>query len=540
MPENANGKQKKDRPGENEISHWADRMAEAIVRRNPYKNVYTLASGITPSGTVHIGNFREIITTELVVRALRRKGYQVRFIYSWDDYDVFRKVPANMPKREILELYLRFPITDVPDTTGSNCSSYARRNELEIEDDLPAVGIRPEYIYQADRYKRSYYAKDIRFALQNKGRIIEILNKYREQPLDDSWWPISVFSSFSKKDTTTIVSYDGDWRITYRDDDTGEEETVDLRSTSLVKLNWRIDWPMRWAKEDVDFEPAGKDHHSSGGSFDTSKEIVEIFGKHAPLSLQYDFISIKGHGGKISSSSGDVVSLGDVLEIYTPEVTRYMFAKARPNTEFAISFDTDVFKIYEDYDNTEKIAFGITEASADKVAKERRIYELSQPGEIPQTPPLHVPFRHLCNLLLIHSCKVDEVLSLYPEADSSQLHRLRKKAICAVNWLRKYASEDYTWNLQSPDSPRPNLDRRENRAVMLIGKLGSEIDALSEQDLANRLYDIAEGLEVEPKALFSAAYTVLINRQKGPRLAAFLKCLGGERAAAILLRGASE
>ena len=73
-------------------AHWADQMAERIIREKGDKECYTCASGITPSGTVHIGNFREIITVDLVVRALRERGKRVRFIYSWDDYDVFRNV----------------------------------------------------------------------------------------------------------------------------------------------------------------------------------------------------------------------------------------------------------------------------------------------------------------------------------------------------------------------------------------------------------------------------------------------------------------
>ena len=107
--------------------HWADQYAQKIIRERGDLDVYTCASGITPSGTVHIGNFREIISVDLVVRALRRFGKNVRFIYSWDDYDVFRKVPENMEKKEELEKYLRFPITMVPDTSG-NETSYARHH----------------------------------------------------------------------------------------------------------------------------------------------------------------------------------------------------------------------------------------------------------------------------------------------------------------------------------------------------------------------------------------------------------------------------
>ena len=115
------------------IFHWADRTADQIIRERGDLDLYTCASGITPSGTVHIGNFREIISVDLVVRALRDRGKKVRFIYSWDDYDVFRKVPLNMPNQDILEKHLRYPITLVPDTTGRD-SSYARHHDGRRED----------------------------------------------------------------------------------------------------------------------------------------------------------------------------------------------------------------------------------------------------------------------------------------------------------------------------------------------------------------------------------------------------------------------
>src|SRR3990167_9576793 len=108
--------------------HWTDVTAEKIIREKGDKESYTVASGITPSGVVHIGNFREIITVDLVKRALEKRGKKVRFIYSWDNYDVFRKVPKNMPKQDVLVKFLRFPIVDTPDTFGCH-ESYARHHE---------------------------------------------------------------------------------------------------------------------------------------------------------------------------------------------------------------------------------------------------------------------------------------------------------------------------------------------------------------------------------------------------------------------------
>src|SRR6056297_1078692 len=390
--------------------HWADSTAEKIVRQKGEKDVYVCASGITPSGTVHIGNFREIISVELVVRALRELGKKVRFIYSWDDYDVFRKVPKNMPEQELLEGYLRKPITLVPDTR-SGCSSYAEANEKDLEALLPKVGVEPEYIYQAKRYRSAYYAEGIRRALERREEVRAILNEHRTKPLPDEWWPVSVFSTFNDRDNTTVLGWDGEWGLTYRCEDTGNEETLDLRKTTAVKLPWRIDWPMRWCREGVDFEPAGKDHHSEGGSFDTGRKVVkEVYGGEPPVTFQYDFIRIKGRGGKISSSSGEVVNLADVLEIYPPEIIRFLFVGTRPNSEFAISFDLDVLKIYEDYDKCERIYFGEQEVGEKKRQKESRIYELSQVHGVPQKMPVQVPFRHLCNLLQINGGDIETVL----------------------------------------------------------------------------------------------------------------------------------
>ena len=88
-------------------SHWADIAARRTVAANPESKKQVCAAGITPSGVVHIGNFREVMTVELVARALRDQGHEARFIYSWDDFDVFRKVPAGMPQPEMLERHLR-------------------------------------------------------------------------------------------------------------------------------------------------------------------------------------------------------------------------------------------------------------------------------------------------------------------------------------------------------------------------------------------------------------------------------------------------
>ena len=533
-------------------AHWADEYAKKVIREKGEKELYTCASGITPSGTVHIGNFREIISVDLVVRALRDLGRKVRFIYSWDDYDVFRKVPKNMPKQDVLEKHLRFPITMVPDPWERD-SSYARHHEVDVESKLPAVGIFPEFLSQAERYRASLYAQGMRRALERRDTLKEILDKFRddEHKIQGEWWPVSVFCDSCNRDETDIEGWDGEWGLGYKCRACGHGETVDLRTSKGVKLGWRVDWPMRWEHEKVDFEPAGKDHHSQGGSFDTARLVCkEVYGWDAPVSFRYDFIGIKGSVGKISSSSGVVIDLGDLLKVYTPELVRYLFAGTKPNTEFTISFDLDVIKIYEDYDKTERIAWKLEPAKDEATYRwERRIYELSQPaaGEDGKTlpvedmpPPFQVPFRHMCNLVQIADGDVEKTLaglSGEPSGPSQeQLPALRARAICAKYWVENCAPEDFRFRLRPADSPKAALSQPEEAAIRLLrDEVVSRIEAFAEdKPCAEAIYGIAKSAGIEGKTLFRVAYQVLIGKDQGPRLASFLRTVDKQRLLDIL------
>jgi len=531
--------------------HWADEAAAKIVSEKGEKDLYTCASGITPSGTVHIGNFREIISVDLVAQALRDMGKKVRFIYSWDDYDVFRKVPKNMPKQDELVSYLRFPITMVPDPWGRD-SSYARHHEVDVESTLPKVGISPEFIYQAERYRSSRYEQGIRKALEKRGVLKEILDKFRdeEHKIQGEWWPVSVFCEKCNKDETDIEGWDGDWSLTYRCNTCGNKETLDIRKAKGIKLSWRIDWPMRWEYEKVDFEPAGKDHHSQGGSFDTARHVCkEVYDWDAPVTFRYDFIGTKGLPGKMSSSSGNVITLDDVLNVYTPELARYLFAGTRPNTEFTISFDLDVIKIYEDYDKTERIAWKMEPAKDEATyQKELRIYELSQVSEDGKTKrledrvkPYQVPFRHLCNLIQIADGDIEKTLAGLSASDGAlkkeQLPALKTRAERAKYWVENCAPEEFRFRLLPEGSAvNANFSETEKNAVRILrDDVICNIEKFTDdKTCSTAIYAVAEKAGVDGKALFTAAYQALIGKDQGPRLASFLRAIDKQRLLGIL------
>lgn len=525
------------------LCHWADQMADTIIREKGDLDSYTCASGITPSGTVHLGNFREIITVDLVVRALRSRGKNVRFIYSWDDYDVFRKVPANMPDPEILEKYLRFPITEVPDTTNRN-ENYARHHEVDIEQQLPRVGIAPEFLYQASRYRANRYAEGMKKAMQMRETIKECLNEYRDDAHkmkpEDVYWPVAIFCGKCSKDTTNITGYDGEYGISYKCE-CGHEETADIRTFKGAKLGWRVDWPMRWNEEKVVFEPGGKDHISPGGSYDTAKLVSKkIYGWDAPVTMRYDFVNLKGVPGKMSSSKGKVIALPDALDVYQAEVLRYLFAGTRPNTEFAISFDLDVLKVYEDYDKTERIVYGVDKAkNEDQFNKEKRIYILSQiDGKIPETMPYQITFRMLTTLLQTYSGDIDAVIKSLGDVKPEQEERLRRRMACAWFWIQNSAptcAPDFIFTIRN-DGSKADLDETMSKAVARVrDEVVPKLDTFTQdKECQQAMYDIATDMGIDAKQLFTALYQAVVAKDQGPRLGGFFRIIGKERLEKIL------
>lgn len=486
---------------------WADAIADKVVKEKGEKDFYVCASGITPSGQVHIGNFREVITTFMVVKALRDKGKKVRFIYSWDDFDRFRKVPKGVS--EEYEKYIGTPISDIPSPFDSNMT-YAEFNEKKFENSLKNMGIETEYLYQNKKNRACAYAESIKKTLDNREKIMNILNKYRKEDLEADWMPIMIYCSKCNKDTTKITSIDG-YSITYKCD-CGHEETFDYRKKGLISIRWRIDWPLRWNYEGVDFEPGGIDHSVQGGSYTTAQEISrEVFGFEPPVYQFYEWISIK-HGGEFSSSSGNAMSLDEVSEIYEPDVLRYLFTGTKPKSKFQISLDNDVIKNYEDFDRLEEKYYA-DEANP----QEKRMYEMSvlSPGK---EKPIRKGFRHLSTLIQLG--KTDD----FTEAD-------KVRAIRVKNWLEKYAEDDMKFSLQ--ESITITNDKQKNILLALRELLKAQKFETS-KDLFNEFYKMCENLGISNTEFFDICYGALIAKKKGPRLAEFILMIGQDKVISLL------
>ena len=190
---------------------------------------------------VHFGNFREQLRLTSG-DALRKRGKKVRFIFSWDDYDTFRKVPKNMPKQELLESYLFRPIVETPDPYEKE-DSYAAHHEKAYEKQLDKVGIKVEPIYQAKKYRNGDYSDQIINTLKRSDEIRNILDEHRTSPLPESWLPVSIYCENCKTDKVgnSLNFVDGS-KIEYVCENCGHQSTIEIKNSDRVKLPWRLDW----------------------------------------------------------------------------------------------------------------------------------------------------------------------------------------------------------------------------------------------------------------------------------------------------------
>ena len=336
---------------------------------------------------------------------------------------------------------------------------------------------------QSERYQAHRYVEGMKKALQNRELIKECLNTYRDDDhkmkAEDVYWPTSIFCGKCNKDTTEITGYDGEYGVSYKCE-CGCEETVDIRNFGGIKLGWRVDWPMRWNEEKVCFEPGGKDHISPGGSYDTAKLVSKkIYNWDAPVTMKYDFVKLKGVPGKMSSSKGKVISLIDALEVYQPEVLRYIFAQNKVDHEFSISFDLDVVTVYEAYDKTERLVWGLEEPKEKDPAKkesillrEKRIYELSQiePG-MPKVQPYQVPFRLLTTLLQTYDGDIDAVIASLGDVKPEQEECLRRRCACAWYWINESAPDcapDFCFKIRKDGSKAEDITGDMLKAVQRV------------------------------------------------------------------------
>ncbi len=337
---------------------WSERLAEEVLGRATGDGPIVCASGISPSGPIHMGNLREVFTTHLVAEALRARGRDVTHLHSWDDYDRLRKVPEGVDRA--YEEHIGRPLAQIPDPWDPDEGSWAERFMGEFTDALAVLGIELHGVRQSERYPAGDYNAEIRLAMDERAAIFDALaaqqtanrhDKQLEQRRAE-YFPYKPYCETCGRDDTQVMAYE-DETVTYRCRH-GHDGTTSLADGTTIsgKLVWKVDWPMRWAHENVAFEPAGEDHHAPTGSFTVGREIVrDIFGGQAPSTTVYSFVTLAGAGGKMSGSTGTAAVPSAALRILEPAIVRWLYIRRLPSQSFQIDLSPKgVQKLYDEWD----------------------------------------------------------------------------------------------------------------------------------------------------------------------------------------------
>jgi lysyl-tRNA synthetase class 1 len=560
------------------VSRFADEVIEAAARRAPGKPV-VVASGLSPSGPIHLGNLREVMTPHLVADEIRRRGLECVHILSWDDYDRFRKVPSGIDPS--WAEHIGKPLTAVPAPAGSAYPNWAEHFKAPLIDALARLGIEYRGISQTAQYTSGAYREQILLAMRERARIDAVLGRYRtkrgkpagaggpgrtvdEAELEaaegsgaaaeddgtaaNGYFPYKPYCSVCGRDLTTVTAYDDETTALTYTCACGHSETVLLSEHNHGKLVWKVDWPMRWAYEGVIFEPSGVDHQSPGSSFVVGGQLVqEIFGGERPIGPMYAFVGITGMA-KISSSKGGVPTPSDALEIMEAPLLRWLYARRRPKQSITVAFDQEIQRVYDEWDAlSRKVAEG-TAADADADSYDRALRTAA--GELPTTPrPL--PYRTLASVLDITTGQDEQILRILSELDPANpltsLDQARPRLDCAQAWI----------DTQVPADQRTRL--REEADTQLLAAIGDAereslrllLDGLDEHwsldGLTTLVYAVPKQqagfppeakptpeLKAVQRTFFVLLYRLLIGQETGPRLPTLLLAAGPARVRKLL------
>lgn len=521
--------------------HWSDKIAEKIISRNPDKEEYVCAAGISPSGSIHIGNFRDIATSLFVVKALERKGKKAKLLFSWDEYDRIRKIPVNVQKVDKgMEKYIGVSYADAPNPFGTEEASYAEYFEKEFEASIERFGIKMDYRYQAKMNKSGKYQEYVIEALRKRGEIFDILDSFRTQDAQEgereAYYPVSIYCPECHRDTTKITSLSDDCTKAHYVCKCGHEGEHDFTKDYNCKLAWKIDWPMRWKYEQVDFEPGGKDHASPGGSYDTSKVIAKkIFNYEAPIFQGYEFIGIKGTTGKMSGSSGLNLTPETLLNIYQPEVILWLYAKSEPTKAFDFCFDDGILRQYFEFD---KQYNSFLDGSADDYVRDIMNSCLMFDKKIST-----VPMSHLVQLGSIVDFNVEMLETVFEKIGTPYKYEDFKERLgLAKYWLENCAPENVNRLCPVRNWPVYNeLDEKEREAVAMLHAYlsGNEytLDELNKElyEIPKKIYGYdAANLKALQGTFFKDVYRLLLNKEKGPRLYLFLYAIEKDKFLSLL------
>jgi len=503
--------------------HWADVFAEKIMQRshNP-----VCATGITPSGHIHVGNMREVLSAELVCRAIEDAGGNPTFTYIGDTIDPLRKVYPFLP--DSYSEYVGMPLSDIPCPCGEH-KNYAEHFLEPLLNSFRDLGIKANIKLTHEMYADGKYGKGIERIIKNKDRVREILTGISGRELKKNWYPYTPRCEECGKLGAEVIGEELPY-VYYRCHSCGHEGKSNIYKAD-GKLPWRLDWPTRWEFLGIEFEPFGKDHATKGGSYDTGKVIAdEIHGYAAPEYVVYEWIQLKGKGA-MASSLGNVITAEDMIKMTSPEVLRYLICRVNPERHIDFDPGMGILKLYEEYENIESNYFGERKNDNDQL----RMFELSQVSSdyqhISSKGGGNVPFKHVVTISQMAD-DIEELQEIIERGggnyvfDKTHKEVLYKKWISAKYWLETYAPDNVKFSIL-PDDSKVNVTEEETNIISTVAERLRNI-VWNPDNIHSAIHNISKEMNVSSKKVFSTLYKIIIGKDRGPRLGFFLFSMGRE------------
>lgn len=495
---------------------WLDKIVNELIKLHGAKEI-VVSSGVSPSGTYHLGTLREVLTAEIIAVELQRRGHAARHIHVVDDLDVFRKVPVNVPVE--WEQYLGRPLADVPAPDGSE-RSYADYFLADLVDAAQKLHLIMEIERAHERYRSGQYTSVIETALEHVPQIKNILAEVSGRQLNEQWTPVQIIENGYVKNRQFKSLDKTNQTVTYLDKD-GNEATANY-AKGEVTLSWRVDWPARWSLLGVAAEPFGRDHATKGGSYDTGTRIVrEIFQTEPPLPVPYHFINRVGDTKKMSKSAGNVITSSELLTILPPEIVWFFLLRSSPDKQLFFGEGETLLNLFDD--------FASLLIKDNKEQWEQQLIELCLHG-VEQPTVSNIPFSHLVASYQAALKNPDKTLEIigrteYAKIAVDQQDIIRRELQFIDNWLQQWAPEDLKFSLQETTDPAAFSEAQKAYFTGLANKITTAPEDADGAWFHQAIYEFKDSVDLAPKELFGSLYQLIIGKDSGPRAGWFLSIL---------------
>ena len=500
----------------------ARELLKRIGKKTPKKGYVLFETGYGPSGLPHIGTFGEVARTSMVRHAfMQLSDIPTRLFAFSDDMDGLRKVPDNVPNKEMLTEHLGKSLSNIPDPYGTH-DSFGAHNNARLQAFLDDFGFEYEFKSSTEIYKNGDFDKTLLEVLQNYEAVINIILPTLGEERRATYSPflpvcektgqvLQVAIKERKVEAGTIV---------YENVDGSLVETP--VTGGHCKMQWKADWAMRWKALGVDYEMSGKDLIDS---VKQSSAICRAIGGKPPVGFTYELF-LDDNGEKISKSRGNGLSVEEWLSYASPE-SLSLFMYQKPKTAKRLFFDViprnidDYLSHLNDYGDLE---------DAKKI--ENPVWHIH--SGTPPEPEIKVSYNILLNLASVCNSEDKSVLwhfiSRYrPEATPETAPILDRLVGHAINYYRDFVKPNKQF--RKPDE----LEAKAMEALLTaLDTLPAEASA---KDIQSQVYAIGKELPFDDlKTWFKALYEILLGQSQGPRMGSFIALYGIEETKMLISR----